>query len=75
MTTPIQLTMGIEVPHTNQYLFSDHYLNNLLPTDLCSEDALPKTERFLAWLQHLYARETDMKVFGLGAGANLGNNH
>ena len=75
MTTPIQLTMGIEAPHRNQYLFSDHYLNNLLSGDLRWEEALPEVERFLAWLQDLYAREGDQLPSYIGAGASLGNNH
>jgi hypothetical protein len=31
VSTPLQLTMGVEARHRNQYLFSDHYLNHLLP--------------------------------------------
>ena len=33
MTNPLQLNIGIEAPHRNRYLFSDHYLENLLPAD------------------------------------------
>jgi len=28
-----QLSLDMEAPHNNQYLFSDHYLNHLLPGD------------------------------------------
>jgi len=54
---PLQLTMAITPDHRNQYLFSDHYLNNLLCQDPRWDAALPEAETFLAWLQELYARE------------------
>jgi len=57
MNVPLQLVMGITPAHRNQYLFSDHYLDNLLPQDPRWESALPQAETFLTWLQGLYARE------------------
>jgi len=57
--TPLQLTMAIAPAHRNQYLFSDHYLNNLLPQDPRWDAALPEAEAFLTWLQVLYAKEQD----------------
>jgi hypothetical protein len=57
MTTPIQLTIGITPPHRNQYLFSDHYLDELLPQDPRWSQALPEAETFFQWLQQLYAQE------------------
>jgi type I restriction-modification system DNA methylase subunit len=59
MSTALQLAMGIEAPHRNQSLFSDHYLNHLLPADPRWDAALPEAEAFLAWLQDLYRREQD----------------
>jgi type I restriction-modification system DNA methylase subunit len=57
MSAPLQLSMGIEAPHRNQSLFSDHYLNTLLPVDPRWDAALPEAQAFLAWLQDLYRRE------------------
>jgi hypothetical protein len=57
MNVSLQLTIGMGAAHRNQYLFSDHYLNNLLPDDARWSVALPEAETFLAWLQDLYARE------------------
>jgi type I restriction-modification system DNA methylase subunit len=57
MSAPLQLSMGIEASHRNQSLFSDHYLNTLLPTDPRWNAALPEAQAFLAWLQDLYRRE------------------
>jgi len=59
MNAPIQLTFGINPAHHNQYLFSDHYLDNLLPYDPRWDAALPEAEAFLAWLQRLYAQEQE----------------
>ena len=44
MTTPIQLTIGVTPPHRNQYLFSDHYLDELLLQDPRWSQALPEAE-------------------------------
>ena len=57
MNVPFQLTMGMDVAHRNQYLFSDHYLDNLLPQDPRCTEYLPQAEAFLTWLQGRYARE------------------
>ena len=57
MTNPLQLRIPIEGPHRNRYLFSDHYLENILPDDPRWEAALPRAEAFLAWIQALYADE------------------
>ena len=59
MNVSLQLTIGMGAAHRNQYLFSDHYLNNLLPDDARWSEALPEAETFLAWLQDLYARDKD----------------
>lgn len=44
METSLQLTMGMFSAHRNQYLFSDHYLDNLLPDDPRWSAALPEAE-------------------------------
>ena len=59
MTSPLQLHMGVQAPHRNRYLFSDHYLENLLPDDPRWAVALSQAEALQAWLQDLYARERD----------------
>jgi type I restriction-modification system DNA methylase subunit len=51
--------MGVEAPHRNRYLFSDHYLENILPDDPRWEQAREEAEDFLTWLQDLYADERD----------------
>ena len=57
MPTSLQLALGINPAHHNQYLFSDHYLNNLLPADPRWPLALDEAPAFLTWLQDLYAQE------------------
>jgi len=57
MNVPLQLTMAITPTHRNQYLFSDHYLDNLLRQDPRWEGALAEAGAFLGWLQGLYTRE------------------
>ena len=57
MNVPLQLVMGIAPAHRNQYLFSDHYLDHLLPQDPRWGAAQAEAGEFLAWLQGLYARE------------------
>jgi hypothetical protein len=57
MSAPLQLSLAITQPHRNRYLFSDHYLNQILPRDPRWEAALDQAEDFLAWLQALYAQE------------------
>ncbi len=51
--------MTIAPNHNNQYLFSDHYLNNLLPQDPRLDGALIEAEDILLLLQDLYAPEKD----------------
>jgi len=55
MNAPVQLSLAITQPHRNRYLFSDHYLNEILPHDLRWEAALPQAEDLLAWLRFLHA--------------------
>ena len=43
--------------HRNQYLFSDHYLNALLPRDPRWAAALPAATAFSEWLAVLYEEE------------------
>jgi hypothetical protein len=57
MITPVQMNLGLTPAHRNQYLFSDHYLNHLLPEDPCWTAALAEAGSFLAWLHQLYAEE------------------
>ena len=59
MTNPLQLRMAVEAPHRNRYLFSDHYLESILPDDPRWEAALAEAEAFQTWLQDLYRREED----------------
>jgi type I restriction-modification system DNA methylase subunit len=49
--------MGMSPAHRNQYLFSDHYLDNLLPADPRWAAGQAEAEGFLVWLRDLYARE------------------
>ena len=53
----LQLSLGVDQPHNNRNLFSDHYLEKLLPADPRWEAALPEAESFLAWLQDRYVAE------------------
>ncbi|MFO7918795.1 MAG: TaqI-like C-terminal specificity domain-containing protein [Anaerolineae bacterium] len=57
MTDALQFTMATSAAHRNRYLFSDHYLENILPDDPRWEEALEEAGAFLAWLQDLYAHE------------------
>lgn len=57
MSQPLQLSLGVQDAVNNQYLFSDHYLSDLLPQDARWQEALPFAAGFLAWLQALYAHE------------------
>ncbi|MFW5943076.1 MAG: Eco57I restriction-modification methylase domain-containing protein, partial [Chloroflexota bacterium] len=59
MSQPLQLSLGVQDAVNNQYLFSDHYLLNLLPRDPRWGAALAEAEAFLAWVQALYAQEQD----------------
>ena len=58
MNAPLQLKMTMTPQaHRNQYLFSDHYLDNLLRQDSRWDAAMAEAEAFLEWLQRLYAQE------------------
>lgn len=46
-------------PHNNQFLFSDHYLNSLLPQDPRWQNGLRDAQTFAAFLRDLYAREKE----------------
>ncbi len=59
MNASLQLAMSMGPAHRNQYLFSDHYLANLLPGDPRWDEARPEAETFLAGLQTLYSQEQD----------------
>ena len=59
MTNPLQLRMGVEAPHRNRYLFSDHYLESILPHDPRWEQGLDEAELFCDWLRARYADEQD----------------
>jgi hypothetical protein len=59
MTSPLQLKMGVTPPHRNRYLFSDHYLENILPDDPRWEEARAEAEAFCDWLRERYADERD----------------
>jgi hypothetical protein len=41
---PLQLSLGVDQPHNNRALFSDHYLEKLLPADPRWEAARPEAE-------------------------------
>ena len=51
-----QLSLGIS-SHNNHYLFSDHYLNNILKMDARWREAIPVGEAFLAWVTGVYEQE------------------
>jgi hypothetical protein len=57
MSAPLQLTIGMYTAHRNHYLFSDHYLDRLLPDDPRWAASLGEAGAFLAWAQALYAEE------------------
>ncbi|MFW6136402.1 MAG: class I SAM-dependent DNA methyltransferase, partial [Chloroflexota bacterium] len=59
MNTSLQLEMGLSSPHRNRYLFSDHYLEHILPDDPRWDEALREAEMFLAWVQALYGDERE----------------
>jgi hypothetical protein len=45
---PLQLSLGVDQPHNNRALFSDHYLEKLLPADPRWEAAQPEAEEEIA---------------------------
>ena len=57
MTSAVQLQMGLHKAHRNRYLFSDHYLDNILLNDPRWDEALGEATVLLVWLQDLYAAE------------------
>jgi hypothetical protein len=56
----LQLSLGVDQPHNNRTLFSDHYLEKLLPADPRWDPSLPEAGSFLAWLQKLYLSERNV---------------
>ena len=46
MSAPLQLALGGLNEHRNHYLFSDHYLDHLLPDDPRCLAALPEAKTF-----------------------------
>ena len=57
MSDPKQLSFDLGKPHRNHYLFSDHYLDELLRREAVWKDAQPQAAQLLAFLRELYARE------------------
>ena len=55
----LQLSLGVDQPHNNRALFSDHYLENLLPADPRWDPSLAEAVSFLSWLQDHYLSERD----------------
>ncbi|NBD36683.1 MAG: N-6 DNA methylase, partial [Chloroflexi bacterium] len=55
--TTAQLSLTMDELYNNQFLFSDHYLDALLPGDPRWEAAREEAAAFRAWLRDLYARE------------------
>ena len=58
MSDANQLTLGLDKPHRNEYLFSDHYLESILRREKTIWDAAQGTAaEFLSWLRQRYAAE------------------
>ncbi len=57
MSQSAQLSLGLDKPHRNQYLFSDHYLEEILRREAAWTAAQGPAAEFLAWLRELYAAE------------------
>ncbi len=57
--TTAQLSLAMDALYNNQFLFSDHYLDALLPRDPRWEAAREEAAAFHAWLCDLYEREGD----------------
>ena len=55
--TTAQLSLVLDKLYNNQFLFSDHYLDALLPGDPRWEAAFDEAAAFRAWLRDLYERE------------------
>ncbi len=54
-----QFSLTMVTPYYNQFLFSDHYLNHLLPRDSRWDAASDEATAFYVWLREMYAREGD----------------
>jgi len=52
-----QLSLAIDKPHRNQYLFSDHYLEEILRREKAWTAAQPAAAEFLSFLRNLHAAE------------------
>ena len=57
MSAPLQLALGTGPTHHNQYLFSDHYLDHLLPDDDRWRECRDPMAAFVAWLRGLYTNQ------------------
>ncbi len=57
MDTPLQPALALVPPFNNQFLFSDHYLDSLLPQEPRWDAALPEAQAFANFLSELYTRE------------------
>ena len=55
----LQLSLGVDQPHNNRYLFSDHYLENLLPAETSS--ARPRSAKPRSACVNLL-KSTDMSI-------------
>ena len=51
--------VGMGTTHHNRYLFSNHYLENLLAWDPHWPAGLGEAMSFLAWIQDLHAEERE----------------
>ncbi|MFL5802619.1 MAG: hypothetical protein ACJ8CR_12870 [Roseiflexaceae bacterium] len=56
-STSMQLPLNIERAHNNQFLFSDHYLDQLLPATSRWQATLSDATSFLDWLRQKYVQE------------------
>ncbi|MCZ2115227.1 MAG: BREX-1 system adenine-specific DNA-methyltransferase PglX, partial [Anaerolineae bacterium] len=59
MTNARQLSLDLDKPHRNHYLFSDHYLEEILRRQPVWKVAMAASAEFLPWLRDLYAAERD----------------
>lgn len=57
MSDAQQLSLAIDKPHRNQYLFSDHYLEEILRREKAWTAAQPAAADFLSFLRSLHAAE------------------
>ncbi len=54
-----QIPLAMTAPYNNQFLFSDHYLDYLLPRDSRWDAASDEASVFYIWLREMHAREGD----------------